>query len=69
MVHECPWLTLPQTNIFAPENGWLEYDRFRLGPGLFSGANLLLVSTVSGIQNVHGDRPVGRDGSQSKLGG
>ena len=22
----------------APENGWLEYDRFLLGPGLFSGA-------------------------------
>ena len=30
--------TLPETNIFAPENGWLEYDRFLLGPGLFSGA-------------------------------
>ena len=27
--------TLPETNI-APENGWLEYDRFLLGPGLFS---------------------------------
>ena len=23
----------------APENGWLEYDCFLLGPGLFSGAN------------------------------
>ena len=22
----------------APENGWLEYDRFLLGPGIFSGA-------------------------------
>ena len=32
--------TLPETNM-APENGWLEYDRFLLGPGLFSGANLL----------------------------
>ncbi len=21
-----------ETNIFAPENGWLEYDRFLLGP-------------------------------------
>ena len=31
--------TLPQTNIFAPENGWLEYDPFLLGFGLFSGAN------------------------------
>ncbi len=37
--------TLPETNsILAPENGWLEDDRFLLGPGLFSGANLLLVS-------------------------
>ncbi len=31
-------ITLPETNVFAPENGWLEYDRFLLGPGLFSGA-------------------------------
>ena len=31
------WInTLPETNI-APENGWLEYDRF-LWDGLFSGA-------------------------------
>ena len=30
--------TLPETNIFAPENGWLEYDPFLLGFGLFSGA-------------------------------
>ena len=22
----------------APENGWLEYDRFLLGPGIFAGA-------------------------------
>ena len=37
--------TLPKTNIFAPENGWLEYYcSFLLGFGLFSGANLLLVS-------------------------
>ncbi len=28
-VHHIP--TLPETNIFAPENGWLEYDRFLLG--------------------------------------
>ena len=26
--------TLPETNI-APENGWLEYDHFLLGPSLF----------------------------------
>jgi len=26
----------------APENGWSEYDRFPLGPSLFSGAGLLL---------------------------
>ena len=31
--------TLPETNIFAPENGLLEYDPFLLGHlGLFSGA-------------------------------
>ena len=28
--------TLPETNI-TPENGWLEYDPFLLGFGLFSG--------------------------------
>ena len=31
------WPTLPKTNIVR-ENGWLEYDPFLLGPGLFSGA-------------------------------
>ena len=36
--------TLPGTNIFAPENGWLEYDRFLFGFCLFSGAKLLIVS-------------------------
>ena len=36
--------TLPETNSkLAPENGWLEYDPYLLGFGLFSGANLLLV--------------------------
>ena len=35
-------VTLPETNIFAPKNGWLEYDRFLLGFGLFMGE--LLVS-------------------------
>ena len=34
--------TLPETNIFAPENGWLEYDRFLLGWVIFRGE--LLVS-------------------------
>ncbi len=37
------WDTLTETNI-APENGFLEYDRFLLGFGLFSGAKWLLVS-------------------------
>ena len=32
------WDLWDETNIFAPENGWLEYDPFLLGPGLFSGA-------------------------------
>ena len=34
--------TLPETNIFAPENGWLEYDRFLLWWPIFRGK--LLVS-------------------------
>ena len=38
--------TLPETNI-APGNGWLEYYRFLLGPGLFSGAFWLVSSSVS----------------------
>ena len=28
-------VTLPETNIFAYENGWLEYDRFLLGWPIF----------------------------------
>ena len=40
--------TLAETNSkFAPENGWLEYDPFLLGFGLFSGA--LAVSFREGI--------------------
>ena len=35
---QVPTTTLPETNIFAPKNGWLEYDPFLLGFGLFSGA-------------------------------
>ena len=37
MLKICFKVTLPETDI-EPENGWLEYDRFLLGPGLFSGA-------------------------------
>ena len=33
--------TLYKSNIFAPENGWLEDDPFLLGPGLFSGDMLV----------------------------
>ena len=37
---DVPKYTLPETNSkFAPENGWLEYDSFLLGHGMFSGAN------------------------------
>ena len=46
--------TLPETNIFAPKNGWLEYFLVSFwGPKrLFSGANLLLVSgSVAGISS------------------
>ena len=32
-------ITLPKTNTFALENGWLEEDPFLLGFGLISGAN------------------------------
>ncbi len=39
-----PKNTLPETNIFAPENGWLEDNPFLFGPGIFSGAKRLLVS-------------------------
>ena len=38
-------ITLPETNI-APENGWLEYDRFLWGWPIFRGtfgSNLLAV--------------------------
>ena len=42
MLKICFKVTLPETDI-EPENGWLEYDRFLLGPGLFS-VLLLLVS-------------------------
>ena len=36
-------VNIPETNIFAPEHGWLEYDRFLLGwPSPFSGAMLVL---------------------------
>ena len=39
--------TLPKTNI-APENGWLEYDRFLLGWPTFRG-ELLVSGSVSKI--------------------
>ena len=42
-----PAVTLPETN--TPENGWLEYDRFLLGPRLFSGA-MLGLGSVSNTQ-------------------
>ena len=29
--------TLPETSIFAPENGWLEYNRFLLRRPIFCG--------------------------------
>ena len=41
----------------APENGWLEYDCFLLGPGLFSGAMLVSgrvqLNDVSCVMNSH----------------
>ena len=41
-------ITFPETNI-APENGWLECYSFLLGPGLFSGGELLVSSFREGI--------------------
>ena len=40
--------TLPETNIFAPDNGWLEDDELSfLGRlGLFSGAKMLVSGSV-----------------------
>ena len=32
-------VTAKSNSEFAPENGWLEYDRYLLGFGLVSGAN------------------------------
>ena len=40
--------TFPETDI-APENGWLECYSFLLGPGLFSGTELLVSSFREGI--------------------
>ena len=48
--------TLPATKM-APENGWLEYDRFLLEPGLFSEA-IMLVSGSPGDVFVSCDHPV-----------
>ena len=33
-------VTLPETNIFAPKNGWLEYDPFLLGRLIFRCKNI-----------------------------
>ena len=33
--------TLPETNIFAPKNGWLDYDRFLSGWPIFRGEPLV----------------------------
>ena len=46
-----PTHTLPETNI-APENGWLEYDRFLLGWSIFRDE--LLVSGRVDHQRVDG---------------
>ena len=41
--------TLPETNVFAPENGWLEFGillSYWVG-GLFSGAKMLVSGRVT----------------------
>ena len=35
--NSCDSCTLPETNTFAPENGWLEYHRFLLEWPIFRG--------------------------------
>ena len=40
--------TLPETNIFAPKNGWLEYKPFLLGWHIFRGELLVSGRVVSG---------------------
>ena len=43
--HPMYWsYTIPETNIFAPENGWLEDDPFLLGWPIFKGELLVLGS-------------------------
>ena len=37
--------TLPKTNMFTPENGWLEYDRFLLGWWLSVSGMVVLKKT------------------------
>ena len=51
------FLTLPKTNIFAPENGWLDDDPFLVGAGLFSGGKLLVSGRV--IYNAQEKRLLG----------
>ena len=38
MAAEIGFFSTPETNIFAPENGWLEYFLVSFWDGLFSGA-------------------------------
>ena len=42
-------LPSPKLRGKAPENGWLEYDRFLVGPGLFSGAMLVSGSVITTV--------------------
>ena len=42
--------TLPETNIFAPENGWLEYY-FPIGMAYFQGLWLFVSGSVWDIKN------------------
>ena len=49
--------SLPETNVFAPENGWLEYDSFLCGWPVFGG-ELLVSRRVAAIYKPF--RPFGR---------
>ena len=45
-------ITLPETNIFAPENGWLEYDSFPFGKPKIFRCDLLVAGRGFQAENV-----------------
>ena len=62
-------ITLPETNIFAPENGWLEHYIVSFWDGLFSGAMLVSgsVSLKEKVQRDSDDRGICLGWSTNRL--